>query len=404
MITTTTDVSHINISTIGYSSSDRITRYSTIYKNANVLEDLTRAVCVEGNTIDTKAVTVTSDSDIALFCFSYHANSAGAFLALPRPALGCTYYAVAWHGDTSQFVIIAVENDTLVQVQLPITMTGLITWNGKNYSSSDQISGILNYHETWQLQSEDDISGTLIRANKTVAVLSGNIKANVEAEGGKSSDHLVEMLVPVDKWGIRFIAVSTPNRLLTDQIKIVTSENETFIEVHGAHPTNFTTTAAGNVTTLILNINSAIYVKATKPIMITQFGASRRSDEDNTDATMMFVVPLGQYQNNYSIAIISDDKFGSYLIIVCSGDELSGLRINGTNRTLLKQRKINVNSSMYVTGYLEMQPGTYFLKHVNTHVMFWAWLYGKGPKPEAYSMPAGMNLAVINTVSHVSTS
>ena len=401
LITTTANVSSVHISIPDYNTSNRVSKYSTVYKNSYVLEDLGSAVCVEGDTIDTKAVIVTSEEDVAVSCFSSMQNSAGSFLAIPTEMLGCSYYVVVWSGDKARVVIIAIEDYTLVQVRLPSTISGYIKWNGIKYYSSDVISETLNRHEIWQLTFQADVSGFAIKANTFVGVISGNRKAKV-GNDGNTHDHLVEMLTPVETWGMQFIAVSTPNkRVGVDRIKIVTSENNTDIQVKGDFYSHIIIPTSGSAETFVLDKNSSVYIEATKPIMVTQFGDSKISNDEDTDATMLLVAPLEQYGNKYSIAIINH-TFNSYLLIVCPESELSGLRMNNTQITLQNQRNISTNSYVYITGYLEIEHGNFLLTHTVANVMFWAWVYGTGSKKAAYATPAGMHLASINPVKDVS--
>jgi hypothetical protein len=63
----------------------------------------------------------------------------------------------------------------------------------------------LNRYETMHLVhfgDEGDLTGTHIVADLPVAVISGNVKVPVPVTSG-TSDHLCEMLTPVDTWGKR---------------------------------------------------------------------------------------------------------------------------------------------------------------------------------------------------------
>ena len=403
MITTPAAVSHVNVSYPGFNSSDRVLKTTTVQGNTYSREDISSDVCIEGPKLSTKAVIVTSDQDIALFCFysTSTSTSGESFLALPTDMIGCTYYVVAWLGGTAQFVVIATENNTIVQVQLPSTMSQNLNWNNNSYSSSDTISQHLDQYETWQLQvSEGDISGTLIKSNADIAVISGNIKTNVG--DGTYQDHLVEMLTSVDKWGKQFIVVSTPERTASDQIKIVASQNNTVTEVTGDNSMFINIPSAGDIKTFSLIKQSTIQLTATKPIMVIQFSASGLGSGDKTDASMIFVVPLEQYRNNYRFAAI-DHTFSNYLVIVCPANEYLGLVMNDWQTTLSNEQRISINSTDYITGYVTLEAGiVYTLSHIYGHVKFWAWLYGRGSRPAAYTVPAGMNLDYINKITNVS--
>ena len=55
------------------------------------------------------------------------------------------------------------------------------------------------------MQTKGDISGTYVKSNKPIGMFSGTQRTSIGK--GSSSDHIVEMALPVDNWGKKFVLV-----------------------------------------------------------------------------------------------------------------------------------------------------------------------------------------------------
>ena len=69
------------------------------------------------------------------------------------------------------------------------------------------------------MQSIVDLTGTVVRADKKVALFSGAEWATVGA--GETVDHLVEQMPPTPTWGWNFITVPIATRTAGDIFRIL---------------------------------------------------------------------------------------------------------------------------------------------------------------------------------------
>ena len=71
----------------------------------------------------------------------------------------------------------------------------------------------------FQIRSSTDLTGTVVSANKPVAVFSGSEWTSVGAD--KMGDHLVEQMPPTPTWGWDFITVPIATRRAGDIFRVL---------------------------------------------------------------------------------------------------------------------------------------------------------------------------------------
>lgn len=159
---------------------------------------LDAAVVLTANeTVEAKAIHVTALSPVSVHVISENVGSADGYPALPTDGLGTSYYVMSYISTTfsgSEFSVAATQDNTTVS----ITPTAA----GATKPAGVAFSVLLSSGETYLFANpaHADMTGTLVTADKPVAVFSGHRCANVPSSTGYC-DYLVEQLPDVTRWG-----------------------------------------------------------------------------------------------------------------------------------------------------------------------------------------------------------
>ncbi len=229
----------------------------------------TGKVCyaVNSEQVDTCALHVTATANIALFATNYKKATFDATNVLPTPSLLKDYviqtYTPSDHGGTAQgthFAIIATEDNTTVwytpSVLTPKYSEYRTYLNNKNdpFADPEQVKadsikwsgfvigehtdsvvlqkGQVYYVWTGEGEGEDyDLSGTVIKADKNIAVFQGSPHLNIPYKK-KQRDHIFSQAMPTQYWGNTFVLTASASRP-ADIIRIMALNDETEVRVNG---------------------------------------------------------------------------------------------------------------------------------------------------------------------------
>ena len=188
------------------------------------------------NTVEHKGIHLTRSMGTAPFSaygFSTIVRiTADAYLALPINVLGTTYI-VAAHSDSgtvagaqgSEFVIVAAEPGTFVDITLTFPLDpaapGIPRLAGptNTYQVSLPLAGDTYVGRTAE-GTVPDLTGTVLSANKPIAVFSGNRCGNVPS-AVETCDWLMEQLPPTIAWGEQFLFVPQAVRAGGDKVRVL---------------------------------------------------------------------------------------------------------------------------------------------------------------------------------------
>ena len=142
-------------------------------------------------------IEITSSSNIAVVC-SYKVDECTnpvGYLAMPAHLLG-TKYVVAT-GDVNGYFGIISENDGTV---VNITFSTNVTYNEIEYKKGENLPVILDKLETLTIAVENgDLSGTIVEANRDIAVISASL-ASVAEDEHDNNTFLMAFLIPQRRW------------------------------------------------------------------------------------------------------------------------------------------------------------------------------------------------------------
>jgi hypothetical protein len=225
-------------------------------------------------------------------------------LLFPVNTWGMDYMAASWgHWNSypAWYAVVASQDGTTVD--LSPSATGMSIQAGAGVASNGTGQVTLDEGDVLQvISSGNDITGTIVNADKPVAMLAGhdctNIPHNITA-----CDHLEDSMFPIDGLGKEYIVVppvQVPNNNLdkAQMIKIIASEPDTTLTFEPDQPVNKTLTNAGDFVQISMS-QAAFKVSSDKKILVAQFMVGQSAGFGTSDPAMVLAVPTDQYRDNY---------------------------------------------------------------------------------------------------------
>ncbi len=156
-----------------------------------------------------KGILVEADGNINLYGMSFHQYATDAYLALPCSKMAVDeyeYYGISYEIFIFPNVIllVACENETVVKF------------------NSSTIT--LNSMKIYQIESDNDLTGTRITSSKPLSVFSGSECARVPTDI-PYCDHVVEQVPPTVTWRSKFLVASLEGRSSGERIRVLIALN-----------------------------------------------------------------------------------------------------------------------------------------------------------------------------------
>ena len=285
-----------------------------------------------GNDQQFKGIHIKAENDrrIAVFGQNEEQASNDAYLGLPVVSLPAgrsyEYIAASIRGDKgtaqqakdSVALIIGTENDTEINIEIPLTNPVIITYDettNSQFFPGVPVTITIQRFQTLYLQVRGgDISGVRIIANKPISVFSGHECANIPINS-VPCDVLIEQLQLIDTWGTE--AVTVPLRTRSgDVLKVFASQDSTTVNVAYTDISSGTVTTdsftldrngfrelGGTSTGVTGAIGDFALIQSNNPIAVFQFSRSFITDNVIVSDPFMLSVPsCEQYRDSYAVA------------------------------------------------------------------------------------------------------
>ncbi len=292
-----------------------------------------------------KGIRIQATQPVAAYAHILNAAVSGSTLLLPVNVLG-REYVVATHvpqGGTAgvercQFVVVAVENNTTIEITPASTDVGGTRAAGIPY----QI--VLNAGDVYQFQSLSELSGSLVKsiasgssACQKIVVIGSTTRSAIGCPSGanpSSGDNLFQQLPPKSAWGKRYLTSPFFNRP-ADKIRVFVSNPLTPVNVNG------TPLALG---TLINNsyyqfdANTPQEIVSTDPIAVYQYIYTQNCGGAQSDPEMIFINPVEQTIKDISFVSAErsltppNTNITSHflnIILKNTGTSITSLRVDG---------------------------------------------------------------------------
>ncbi|KAL3880274.1 hypothetical protein ACJMK2_032523 [Sinanodonta woodiana] len=235
------------------------------------------------------------------------------------------------------------------------------------------------------LRHSSDLSGTIVKSNKPIAVFSGG-----EVEIPKSIsdlDSVMSQLLPVEHWDTKFIVPPLYPRsdfliriYAFNPNTSVTVRNETHEKTHSLTAGMFIEEHLGN---------GPVVVNSSQPISVVQYAFSENHDPSSHGDPLMMVIPgIHQFSSDYLFPTKTDhNEMKHYVAVIIRNNSLSGLRLDG-KLLVAKIFPVHFSEEDYVVVVQELRGYVHKLTHNDHTIKFGALVYGFGANL-GYGFPAG---------------
>lgn len=332
---------------------------------------------------------VTASQEITLYGVADELYASDGFTAWPVTNLGRRYIVGGRDAGVNKVYpswqtvmgVVAVANDTTITVT-PKTKVGPRA-AGVPYQVN------LNVGEVYQLIGEvglEDVSGTIVTSNKSVAVFGGSGMSWIPLQRG-TGNYLMEQQLPDHIGGTSF-PITPFARRTTARYRCFGLVDNTTVMLNGSP-----VTAIDRGEFDEFEFSGAGIVTADHPIQLFQFANGQdyeASPEMFADPTMTTVVPSDRYLSRYVVA--NPATAGAvdvhFLNVIAPTTAIDTVFVDGQQVSGFTL----VPGSAYSYASLEVDPGSHI---VESTVPIGVTVYGWG-LTDGYCFPGGMNLAPIN--------
>lgn len=260
-----------------------------------------------------KAIIVRAKKPVSVYVMNSKVTSSEGYLAIPVDSWGKEYIHCAYYdfreGYTwgSGFQVLASEDNTNITINLRGQGGGIgETTGGKTIG--DQIRVTLDAGEIYQIQGDGetrgifDLSGSLIRSNKPVGVISYHNRVMIPKQiVSNGRDNLLAMMPPVHAWGKKYVSVEMDRGTgKGDYFRVVAAEDDTdvkFAWYTDGDPTRgkvqdvnlqsgdvwspYDVDGDLSINPPLYGVNGVMIIEASKPILVMQYAYSERWDQSN---------------------------------------------------------------------------------------------------------------------------
>ena len=298
--------------------------------------------------VDNKSLVLRSTDTVSVYISNIATYSFDASFVLPVESLGSEYIVQCFEQEynelgislnakilTSAFLIIAVEDDTQVDITPSIMtefgmMPGQITTVTLNAGETYFVRS--NYDDEWR-----DLSGTLIMAHddKKVAVFNGNTTTCIPIDVGDGRDHIFEQALPIDTWGQQFVVTNSQGRA-RDFVKITSSADHNTVKRNGYTIANLNYGESYEFS--LLAADGSCFIETSEPSVVYLYNTTGVEPcehyGNNGDPSMAWIPPVEQRIDEITFCTFNSDyEYASidhhYVNIVVESDDIRSVYLDG---------------------------------------------------------------------------
>ncbi|MFK8015900.1 MAG: hypothetical protein AB8G17_10730 [Gammaproteobacteria bacterium] len=283
------------------------------------------------NTIANNAVRAFADDEFVAYMINLRPFSSDAALALPVDVLNTDYIALTWDATVAgEFLVTAPFDGTEVTITPSNNIFGhaagvpfVVSLDaGEGYLAQSTFTG-----------AAGNLTGSLISANRPVAVTNGNVCTNVP-QGTSFCDHVFEVAQPVQTWGGEMVVAAQPNRPQGSFYRVVGGALGEVADVLldgtviGSLPYGESLTIGPLIGDHVIASQDPMEV----PIFVGQFmtGSQAPNAGNIGDPAMGNMIPTEQYLSDYTFSTVGGAQFAQhFLTIVAANSELDDVLFDG---------------------------------------------------------------------------
>ena len=355
----------------------------------------TSAILTSSDIVESKGIRVTAVDPVSVQAVSVagatpgssSSFSADGYLALPANRLG-THYRVMTNATSegvplagSAFAVVATKDNTTVSIT-PTAFGGI-----RPPFAPYQV--VMNAGQTYQLfnPASSDMTGSLVSADKPVAVFGSHRCANIPSTTG-FCDHLVEQLPDLTRLGKKFHVAPFAGRTRY-LLRIMGTADGTQLSYDPALPGACVALQSGQFCDVFATTRHQIL--STKPLLVAQYMLGSTDQGDGIgDPSMVLVSPVEQAvtDTRFSVYSLAGATQGPRVRVVMPTSGLATLKLDGVSVDPAVFTAIG--SSGYSEGSIAAAAGVHRLQ---AGVPFTAMVYQSG-QFASYAYPAASSMLV----------
>ncbi|MBC8124517.1 MAG: IgGFc-binding protein [Candidatus Kapabacteria bacterium] len=328
------------------------------------------------------AVHVTADTAISVYGLNSRFQTTDTFLGLPVSVLGLQYRAVGYTKLASDLLsavsIVATEDNTEVTIT-PTTATSTGRPAGRPFTTTLRRGDVYTINARWESIGACDLTGTLVTADKKIAVFSGHNCAYVPPKI-EACNHLIEQLPPISAWGKHYYLGMLKERSRFTY-RVISSQDGTKV----FEDAKLVAVLKAGEFFENLNLSRHVQVTADKPVLVAQFAQGFKNGDSVGDPMMILVSPTQQFLKEYRIATPISGDWHHYINVVAPTTSIDEIRING--RRIDSLLFVVLGESRYSIAQIPIPFGTHVIK---SETPFGLYSYGFGFRADAYDAYGNM--------------
>ncbi len=268
-------------------------------------------------------IIVSSEKPIVCYGIYRNIQVAEGFSALPLQALGKKYVVSSYYSPVNsyngQFLpsytsIVGTYDQTEVEVTLGGNQYTTYTSGENPMKGGDKRKSILNRGDVWLIGAMGDyadLTGTIVNADKPIAVISGNYASAIPKQYGMIN-YTIDQDLPMESWGNEYHVTNIATRKKGSIIRVFASEPNTVILRDGKEWAFIKTVGgvidSGFVERRANDIDSGeslhpITISSTNKIAVTQYNTGQPDDGEENDPIQIALIPVNKYKNNLLFAL-----------------------------------------------------------------------------------------------------
>lgn len=334
------------------------------------------------------AVRIAAEEQINAYGLNRIFQTTDAFAALPIEGLGQRYRVMAWPGSIngpSQLAIASIAPEGDMSTMTDVTITPSDDAGGRAAGVAYTIT--LGPFDAYQLQSDGDLTGTLIEADQPVAVFGGNRCGNVPGPNTGYCDHLVEQLPPTSSWGFEALTVPLATRDFGDTFVILADQAETTVAIQGESAETFT---LGPGESAARQLSGSHLISADGPILVSQYSNGTEWDGVTSDPFMMLIPTATQFVQGYTFATPGMGFPENFANIVALTSDASAGDVLLDGASVAPGAFSELAGSVYSAAQIPIAIGTHTLEAPNPLGLY---VYGYA-EFDSYGYPGGFSVAI----------
>lgn len=341
------------------------------------------------------------DDEVTVYGINTQRWSSDAWVALPESVLGMEYVVISYPNTISpdadgqlfdrsdfpsQLAVIAYHDATNVTVYPTARLV--------SRSNSNPFTTLLNAGEILFVQADNkvgfDLTGTRIVSNKAIGVYGSHQRTNIPYNQAVGRDHLVEHLLPVNRWTNR--PILTPHFQIRKTIpdanlaRIVALNDNTEISIDSVPIRTLNAREFAEIP-----LDKGMLVTATGPIQVAQYQHStmdaskaRLPNDTIGDPFMMQAFAPEQFDSAYAFESYATQDFLFHFInVVIPTERVTTVELDGRP---VGQNWIRIPKTSYSYAQIPVPSGTHYIR---ARVPFGLYIYGYGPY-NSYGTPGAV--------------